>query len=265
MALITYTPHYRELDYTRKIETEYVYLKYQTVLKIMFKSGPTVSFGLDMDAQDRNSFKDDFSIVFAAVITKVPFQSSYIGPEPKELIMLDNRGNKYHIQAIVPPGMYVPDIGVPRNTSMYFTYFYAKPGPQTPILPDSMIDHLIDNELKLLGDTYMHPVVSFGRVSNQSYELLPSKPGQTAIPHRKFEPSAELAAYLASLERVPNSVNYGTQTNTVAHANMGQQANLNFEQQFSNLKNKYNKSKTRKNRNQIQQKMKNMVNRLREL
>ena len=221
LPLITYTPNYKELECTVKIKEgrfapppwpqdnpKYIEVTFKlpkAAFEWFYKppSDFTVHFQLDKD-EDAEKVKERVSsIVFCAFIQKSP-QASHIGPGIlQELVMLDNCGNKYHIQATRPPGNYNPVYG---SDGVEFLTFYrvhhSNRGNKKSVLPDSMIDYLIENETALLGPR-RHTKDDF----NITHYILPIKTSSRVKPHRKFEPTADLAEYIEDLEMLPTLMN----------------------------------------------------------
>jgi hypothetical protein len=275
IPLITYTPDYKSLDFTSKLisaqskpwnySTPYdtknieINIKFPKAIEHYVDRPPeeiTILFGLNKNSEHDIIFKN-FSIVFCTLIKKMPNNYHLSGGPRIELIAIDNCGNRYHIQAQLQPGTSIQGYGHYINTTASQTYYYTHIGPNTKILPDTMIDFLIDNEIKMLGPQSQS--IS-GFVVN--YIHIPSKPNLDIKPHRKFEPTAELSDYIHQLETKHNSINKNVQTNINAKENFSQQANLNTEERWKELCKSYTGAKTQKNKNKASEKMTNLFNRL---
>ncbi len=234
--LITYSPRYREVGTIEYKESPYINgLLIPGATKgtflIKFPIQPpgaivppgTIGAGyavyLTVNEDLSPEFIRNFYIVFAAVsFAQITYSTQ------RTVFLIDNNGNKYHIPAALQPGTQLPSLGVPMDTTSYFSFFSFPLITKNSVpLPDSFIDEIITHQSEVLSretHTYVGPT---------RWIIAQPNPPVDVIPHRAFQPTRDLADYIEMLEKggsiSKKGMNMNTQTNAVNKGNMNTQTN----------------------------------------
>jgi hypothetical protein len=260
LPLITYTPNYREVEVERKELTTMSYPgvsshthrallftlqlppnqtipvspapNYPKKFEILFVPSKYQFNHVKQDVDEYLEKLKDTTIVFCTIIYKYaePQGVRYSGqviPEYCEAIVLDSFGNRHVCASTTSPSRFQMPGQFVATISPQYSQYTLLPF-KTTVLPDSMIDALIEQEMNDLKKTAI-PNTVVGPYRIVYTITLPHKPNPNTIPHRKFEPTAELADYLGKLEAEhaskPNKVSINTQTNTKNKVNSNTQTN----------------------------------------
>lgn len=285
LPLITYTPNYHELPFTKKLvpATSIPYFtKWHGASKILLQVDITFYFEIETFSRQGTYLKNkldkeslqryigppstipnpiqqtiyfilkeedesrkeeilrDFSIVFGAIDLNLNYGKYYYSSR-----LLDNKGNNYRINGSLKPGPYRAPEAPKQNMRDDMNFFMTWLGEKTEILPDSMIDWMIRNELLLLLSPEFHdpkhsllnnhirsnhsnglfegPLVKgtafeYMRSREEKIIIFIASPKQpiASTPHRAFLPTLELASYIQSLETKKEVTTIEVQTNALA-------------------------------------------------
>ena len=201
--LITYTPRYHEIDCEIGKMSNFPAFStlsyygsatqhfYGFPVTAKYKAGPhspqssvTIHFllGSESTETERAKLMENWYIVYGAI-------KSYDGFEPI-FIVVDNYGQIHDVAPL--HRVY----GHPVN-HMAFIYDWKHKQP----LPDAFIDALLD---KFTPSPSIHPHCSLTYPKESIFPL--KKPTQPTLPHRQFEISSDLAAYIQQLEETVRSI-----------------------------------------------------------